>query len=116
MAAAGCSNDPSALLQGQPDAEGAIDRADDLALPAQHGGVPPQETADLACAHREHGGAEKPQQDENDAEQSQLQERRAALRPHELRQESEEEKRRFRIEQFRENGLLERACGRELWR
>src|ERR1700756_3416529 len=56
------------LLQRQTHTKRTIDRADDLALPAQHARIAPQDRPDAPCADREHDRAQQSQRDEDQPE------------------------------------------------
>src|SRR5215467_10278982 len=85
-------------LQRQPYAEGAVDRAHHLALPAQDGRVAAQEAADAAGADREEHRADSAHEHEEEAEDGELRRHGAVAGHHELRQKGEEEERGFGVE------------------
>ena len=70
-ARAGCSP----VLQGQAQAEAAINAADNLSLPFQYGPIAPQYMTDTRGAQGEDDRADKAQHDEDDPQQGQLQRR-----------------------------------------
>lgn len=75
----------SASLQRQPGAQGAIDGANRLSLPFQHGRLSPEEVTETACAHCIDDSARKAEQNEHDAQNRQLKGDQSVLGPHELR-------------------------------
>src|SRR3954451_588164 len=88
----------SAFLQRQPDAQSAIDAADRLALPFQHGGISTKKLAQSSRTDRKNHRTDEPQQDKKDPKDRQLKHDRSVFGRHELREEREKKERGFRVQ------------------